>query len=119
MCKTGFLLLEFLVILGLISGLTVFAVFVLHPSELWKQFQDAKKISEANQLKAELSDYFLKNPAADCNSSDSPAASLPTGIAYVCDPETKIFKLTVDLESNRYVKSGQPKIYKTGNDLNF
>lgn len=130
MRKAGFTLLEFLILLGLFASLAVFTVFVLNPKEIWQEFQDAKKVSQLNKLKAELLDYFLKNPAASCNEIGSPAGSLPQGFSYHCDPNTKTFEIDVNLESSRYSKGGktdlestdggdQSEIYETGNNLNL
>ena len=60
--KSGFTLLELLIVIGIIATLSVASVIVLNPAEAMSKSRDAQRISDLNTLKKAIGIYQVSTP---------------------------------------------------------
>jgi len=82
--KSGFTLLELLIVIGIIAILATITLIVLNPAEVSKQTRDAKRISELKTVDQVLSFSISQNPDIYLGSSSVVYTSLPDNLDINC-----------------------------------
>src|SRR3989344_3694005 len=75
--RTGFTLIEMLVVIGVVAVLSVVVVLVLNPAELLKQSRDSNRLSDLARINKALSVYEVEVPNGSFGSSSVVYLSIP------------------------------------------
>lgn len=98
--RSGFTLLELIIVIGIVAILGTVAVLVLNPAQIFMQTRDANRVSDLRSINQAMVYYqavggssfgsantvYVSLPSAQANCSDLGLPALGGGWSYACEP---------------------------------
>ena len=83
MCRKykGFTILEMVIVLAIIAGLTGILIYYLKPTEIFKKARDTRRIADLNSLDYIINSLIYEDPSINLGATNTVYLSLPMDIA--------------------------------------